>query len=179
MSNISNSSPSFSMVSMALEKSINEMFFSLQDTGVKLNRAHALYALEDILGGHTAVACIAMRNLVDLAENRRQSEVPDLQSQIQDAVDYATLANASLEAEADTEAATETAEIELSNKTDMHLMNASMFETIRLTCSPIVPHQATRDSTVQGKLSIYTDEMVICRCGLHTSYSIFVCTIKF
>ena len=42
--------------------------------------------------------------------------------------------------------------IRLDNKKDMHLMNASMFETIRLTCSPIVPHQATRDSTVGGKL---------------------------
>ena len=41
--------------------------------------------------------------------------------------------------------------IRLDNKKDMHLMNASMFETIRLTCSPIVPHQATRDSTVGGK----------------------------
>ena len=40
--------------------------------------------------------------------------------------------------------------IRLDNKKDMHLMNASMFETIRLTCSPIVPHQATRDSTVGG-----------------------------
>lgn len=111
-----------------------------------MNKEHALYALEDILGGHIAVACIAMRNLVDLAENRRQTEVPDLQSLIQADVDAAT--DASEVAEADADAA---AEVGLSHKKDMHLMNASMFETIRLTCSPIMPHQATRDSSVGGK----------------------------
>jgi len=86
-----------------------------------------------------------MRNLVDLAENRRQTDVPGLQSLIQADVDAATDASELAEAGADA-----AAEVGLANKKDMHLMNAAMFETIRLTCSPIVPHQATRDSTVGG-----------------------------
>ena len=105
-----------------------------------MSKDHALYALEDILGGHTAVMSIAVRNLVDLAENRKQSEVEDLQSAIQSRLDQILEEN-----EKDSELIT------LSNKSDLPIMNAAMFETIRLTCSPIVPHQASKDSTVGGK----------------------------
>ena len=51
------------------------------------------YALEDILGGHIAVACISMRNLVDLAENRNQKEVRDLQAIIQKQLDQLIQSN--------------------------------------------------------------------------------------
>ena len=65
----------------------------MQDSGVKINKEHALYALEDILGGHIAVACISMRNLVDLAENRNQREVRDLQAIIQKQLDQLIKSN--------------------------------------------------------------------------------------
>ena len=105
------------------------------DGDVKLNKEHAMYALEDILGGHSGVESIIMRNLIDLAVNKSNNSEHDIQTKIRQQI---------CDVIGD-------AEINLNNKKDMHLINAAMNETIRLTCSPIVPHQATRDSTVGGE----------------------------
>jgi len=107
------------------------------DNADRINKDHAMYALEDILGGHIAVASIVMRNLVDLAGNHgadSSQQVPDVQAEIQKQLS---------EVIGDSD-------ISLNNKKDMHLMNAAMFESIRTTCSPIVPHQANKDSTIGG-----------------------------
>ncbi len=38
----------------------------------------------------------------------------------------------------------------LTSAVELHWARAAMFESVRLTCSPIVPHRATRDSKVGG-----------------------------
>ena len=44
--------------------------------------------------------------------------------------------------------------VTLDNKKDLHWMTAAIHETIRLTCSPIVPHQASKDSSINGKCKL-------------------------
>lgn len=38
----------------------------------------------------------------------------------------------------------------MANSEKMHWARAAIFEAVRLTCSPIVPHRATRDTTLAG-----------------------------
>ncbi len=38
----------------------------------------------------------------------------------------------------------------LVNAADLHWSRAALFETVRLTCSPIVPHRANRDTDIDG-----------------------------
>ncbi len=94
----------------------------------------AMYALEDILGGFEAVGCMTVRILSDLADNAAaQSAVHAEAARIGDS-------------RADGRAAHS-----LDNAADLHWGRAAMFETVRLTCSPIVPHRATKDSTIGGE----------------------------
>lgn len=92
----------------------------------------ALFALEDILGGHSAVANIILRILFDIALNKQSAL--EIRSQIE-AVCHDKIGMA----------------ISLEDKQRLPWVVAAMHETIRLTCSPIVPHQATQDSTIGGK----------------------------
>lgn len=93
----------------------------------------ALYCLEDILGGHSAVGCMVLRVLKDIAENQEtQKKIKEELAHVKSATahDIASLENAS----------------------QLHWTRAAIFETIRRTCSPIVPHKAIKDSSVGGKL---------------------------
>ena len=105
---------------------------------VKIDRQTALFALEDILGGHCAVGNITLRIINDLAENNNTIEENNYtaQERIQHELDVNIGAGKT---------------VSLDNKKDLHWMTAAMHETIRLTCSPIVPHQASKDSTINGK----------------------------
>jgi len=111
-----------------------------RDSDVKIDRPCALYALEDILGGHCAVAIITLRIINDLAKNNKNEEEGNysaqeiIQRELEDIIGSGKI-------------------VSLDSKKDLHWMTAAMHETIRLTCSPIVPHQASKDSTINGKLN--------------------------
>ena len=94
----------------------------------------ALYALEDILGGSCAVANIILRILFDLALDPNRADVQD---QIKEQIHNLHKSNEGL----------------VSIEDKVPLLKAAMHETIRLTCSPIVPHQATQDSEIGGKFN--------------------------
>ena len=96
-----------------------------------LTSQSALYALEDILGGHSAVANIILRILFDLALDKHHEAKNEVKHQI-DHVAHGGM-------------------VSLEDKPNLPWVVASMHETIRLTCSPIVPHQATQDSSIDGK----------------------------
>ena len=96
------------------------------------NKESALFALEDILGGSSAVANIILRILFDLALDPNA----DIQTQIHDQIDILRKPNDGL--------------ISIEEKQQIPLVVAAMHETIRMTCSPIVPHQATQDSDIGG-----------------------------
>ena len=95
-----------------------------------LTSQSALYALEDILGGHSAVANIILRILFDLALDENM----DAKNQIKHQMERMCGSNS----------------ISLEDRPYLPWVVAAMHETIRMTCSPIVPHQATQDSTIDG-----------------------------
>ena len=95
-----------------------------------LTSQSALYALEDILGGHSAVANIILRILFDLALEENVEAKKEVTQQISQT--------------------STTNLISVEDRPSLPRVVASMHETIRLTCSPIVPHQATQDSTIEG-----------------------------
>ena len=97
-----------------------------------LTSQSALYALEDILGGHSAVANITLRILFDLALNKHDEAKKEVKQQI-DQVGHGGM-------------------ISLEDRPSLPRVVASMHETIRMTCSPIVPHLATQDSSIEGRI---------------------------
>ena len=113
-----------------------------RDSDVKIDRQIALFALEDILGGHCAVGNITLRIINDLAENNNNLEEDNCSAQ--EKIQHELDVNLGVG---------KTATVSLDNKKDLHWMTAAAHETIRLTCSPIVPHQASTDSTIKGKLT--------------------------
>nr|AKH03498.1 cytochrome P450 307F1 [Paracyclopina nana] len=92
----------------------------------------ALFALEDILGGHSAVANIILRILYDISLQK----------------EYAAKITGQIEIVQSDKIGL----ISLEEKHRLPVIVAAMHETIRLTCSPIVPHQATQDSSIGGHL---------------------------
>ena len=95
-----------------------------------LTSQSALYALEDILGGHSAVANIILRILFDLALDNHDEAKKEVNKEIEQ------IGRAGM--------------ISVEDRPNLPWVVASMHETIRMTCSPIVPHQATQDSSIDG-----------------------------
>ena len=134
-----------------------------RDSDVKIDRQTALYALEDILGGHCAVGNITLRIINDLAMNneRPTTTTPttadndaraEIRHQVEEDEDCLTTQER-IQDELDIILGNGKAgSVSLENKKDLNWMTAAIHETIRLTCSPIVPHQASKDSTIKGKL---------------------------
>ena len=88
------------------------------------------------MGGSCAVANIILRILFDLALD--QPNRAHVQDQIKNQIHTLHKSNDGL----------------VSIEDRVPLLKAAMHETIRLTCSPIVPHQATQDSEIGGELKI-------------------------
>lgn len=99
-------------------------------TDSTLNWQHILFELEDFLGGHSAVGNLVMLTLVSLVK------YPDVKKKIQDEIQKVTGG---------------TRNVSLSDKSQMMYTEASIFETLRTTSSPIVPHVATEDTELGGK----------------------------
>lgn len=90
----------------------------------------ALFALEDIIGGHAAVGNFIVKMLAYVATR------PEVQKKIQEEVDSVTLGRR---------------EVTLADRAIMPYTEATVLEVIRLIASPIVPHVATQDSSIAGK----------------------------
>jgi len=88
----------------------------------------ALFALEDILGGHSAVSNIALRAMIDLGTR------PATQAVVRR--DVLEALNGS--------------QFSLEDKSTLPRLTACFYETVRLACPPIVPHVANRDTSIAG-----------------------------
>lgn len=98
----------------------------------KLDMDVALFSLEDIIGGHSAIVNFLMKVLAFIATK------PEVQSKIKMEINSVT------EGKRD---------VTLADRQSMPYTEAVILETIRLIASPIVPHVASRDSSIAGKLS--------------------------
>ncbi|CAH1408235.1 unnamed protein product [Nezara viridula] len=92
----------------------------------KMNRENAMFALEDIIGGHTAIANLIIKILGFI------SNQPEVQKKMQEEVDAVTCGK----------------NIKLEDRLMMPYTEAVILESIRHICSPIVPHVASQDTTV-------------------------------
>lgn len=97
----------------------------------------ALFALEDILGGHSAIGNLMVKVLGFVADRE------DVQKLMQQEIDNA------LGSEGDSRRPG------LTDRVQMPYTEAVILEAIRLIASPIVPHVANKDSSIAGKYNIY------------------------
>lgn len=96
----------------------------------RLNMDHVLFELEDFIGGHSAVGNMVMLALSMVATR------PHVAQAIRDEAEEVTGGQRL---------------VRLYDKPDMPYTEATLFETLRVISSPIVPHVATEDTTIQGK----------------------------
>ena len=108
---------------------------------------HALYALEDVLGGHCAVSNFAVRALIDIATRPVVQE--EIRKELKEVLPDGDFG--------------------LGDKTNLKYLNATFFETVRTTCSAIVPHVANRNTTIAGRINqsiyssiFYTPDILFC-----------------
>lgn len=107
-----------------------------QNLEPKMEWETALFALEDIIGGHSATGNFLVKIFGFIGQ------LPEVQRRIQAEID-ATLAH---------KTAGNTQAIELTDRNKMPYTEAVVMEALRLIASPIVPHVANQDSTVGGYL---------------------------
>jgi len=89
-----------------------------------------LYSLEDIIGGHSAITNFVVKTLAFLVDR------PDVQRRVQEETDAVIQASGS---------------VGLVDRRQMPYTEAVIFESLRLIASPIVPHMANRDTSIDGK----------------------------
>lgn len=99
-----------------------------------LNWDSAMFALEDIVGGHSAVANLLVKTLGFVAA------LPEVQQRIRE--------------EANAVTADGSRPLQLEDRTSMPYTDAVVLEAVRLISSPIVPHVANQDSSIAGKFTI-------------------------
>lgn len=97
----------------------------------ELNMDHILFELEDFIGGHSAVGNMVMITLSMLATR------PHVVQEIRKEADQVT---------------GDQRLVRLYDKPNMPYTEATLFETLRMISSPIVPRVATEDTTIAGKV---------------------------
>nr|QUH22253.1 cytochrome P450 307a1 [Megoura viciae] len=95
----------------------------------RLKMDHVLFELEDFIGGHSAVGNMVMLALSMVATR------PHVAQEIRDEAKQVTGGQRL---------------VRLYDKPDMPYTEATLFETLRVISSPIVPHVATEDTTIKG-----------------------------
>ncbi|EDV51027.1 cytochrome P450 307a1 [Drosophila erecta] len=95
-----------------------------------VSRNTIIFMLEDFIGGHSAVGNLVMLVLAYIAKN------PDIGRRIQGEIDTIT--------------AEEKRPINLLDMNAMPYTMATIFEVLRYSSSPIVPHVATEDTVISG-----------------------------
>lgn len=96
----------------------------------RLKMDHVLFELEDFIGGHSAVGNMVMLALSMVATR------PHVAQAIRDEAEQVTGGQRL---------------VRLYDKSDMPYTEATLFETLRVISSPIVPHVATEDTTIKGE----------------------------
>lgn len=96
----------------------------------RLKMDHVLFELEDFIGGHSAVGNMVMLTLSMVATR------PHVAQAIRDEAEQVTGGQRL---------------VRLYDKPDMPYTEATLFETLRIISSPIVPHVATENTTIQGE----------------------------
>lgn len=109
-----------------------------RDDGFDLNIG--LFSLEDIIGGHSAITNFIVKTLAFLVDR------PDVQRRIQDESDAVIRISGS---------------IGLADRSQMPYTEAVVYESLRLIASPIVPHLANRDTSIDGKCSRFKISVVL------------------
>lgn len=99
----------------------------------KMSSENAMFALEDIIGGHTAIANLIIKILGFM------STQPEVQKKMQEEVDAVTCGK----------------NIKLEDRIMMPYTEAVILESIRHICSPIVPHVASQDTTINSEFQIF------------------------
>ncbi|CAG0905771.1 unnamed protein product, partial [Darwinula stevensoni] len=89
----------------------------------------ALFELEDLIGGHSAIGNLWMRIVAQMVQN------PDVMAALQEEIEAVTGGKRP---------------VTLDDRPDMPYTEAVMLEALRIISSPIVPHVATADTTIQG-----------------------------
>lgn len=112
----------------------NLIHYVKESEGPQMSWDTALFALEDIIGGHSAVGNLVAKILGYLVQ------LPEVQKKIQEEVDMIT--------KNDKEGYRN---VKMSDRSVMPYTEAVIWEAIRLIASPIVPRVANQDSSVAGK----------------------------
>jgi cytochrome P450 family 307 subfamily A len=99
---------------------------------ISFHTPQALFALEDIIGGHAAVANFVTKVIGFVAKNK------EVQQKIQTEVDNLL---------------TERSEksVTIADRNKLIYTEATIMEALRLITSPIVPHVAKIDSSIDGE----------------------------
>lgn len=100
----------------------------------------ALFALEDILGGHSALGNFLIKLLAYLVKE------DEVQRKMQQEID-AVAANGR--------------EITISDRSQLPYTEGVIFEAIRLIASPIVPRVANQDSSINGKYEFLIENLFV------------------
>lgn len=90
---------------------------------------HIIFELEDFIGGHSAIGNLVMVTLANIIQ------YPEVGKRIQEEVDTVT---------------GRSRHPDLFDKTAMPYTEATIWETLRTASSPIVPHVATVDTSING-----------------------------
>lgn len=107
-----------------------------RDLEPKMEWETALFALEDILGGHSATGNFLVKIFGFIGQ------LPEVQQKIQQEIDNTLAKKRSGNCNV----------IELSDRNQMPYTEAVIMESLRLIASPIVPHVASQDSSIGGFL---------------------------
>lgn len=101
----------------------------------RLNMQHVLFELEDFIGGHSSVGNLVMLSLSMIAT--RPHVIEAIRAEAEEVTGGNRL-------------------VRLYDKPEMPYTEATMFETLRMLSSPIVPHVASEDTSVKGKFIVLT-----------------------
>lgn len=107
-----------------------------RDLEPKMEWETALFALEDILGGHSATGNFLVKIFGFIGQ------LPEVQKKIQQEIDNTLAKKCTGKCDV----------IELSDRNQMPYTEAVIMEALRLIASPIVPHVASQDSSIGGYL---------------------------
>lgn len=99
-----------------------------------MDRETAMFAFEDMVGGHCAVSNFLVKLLAFISRH------PEVQKKMQEEVDAVTCGKT----------------LNLDDRLMMPYTEAVILEGIRHICSPIIPHVASQDTTVNGMYNLFT-----------------------
>ncbi|XP_014253116.1 cytochrome P450 307a1-like isoform X2 [Cimex lectularius] len=110
------------------EDYVDALINHIKDPKATMSLETALFALEDIIGGHSAIANLIVKVLGFV------SQAPEVQEKIQKEIDYVSAGR----------------EITLEDRSSMPYTEATILEAVRHITSPIIPHVANQQCSLAG-----------------------------